>query len=214
MGKVFTTIGEAWLSISDTILQRGDRVKTEAECWYEVRSLLIRIEEPRLPDRFIDSYGSVDDLSWMRRNFREKESVPELQGARSYGSRLRDYGGTKDQISWVVERLRTNQWTRSATITTLEPLTDSGYVPCVSLIDFECREGAANMIVYARSLDFGRKAPGNLVCLTDLLAEVSGRTNCRVGFIEVFIKNAHIYEQDRPYASKNVRAFRELITES
>jgi hypothetical protein len=38
----------------------------------------------------------------------------------------------RDQVKWVVERLRSDPATRSATITTLQPLTDTTYVPCVS----------------------------------------------------------------------------------
>jgi thymidylate synthase len=114
-----------------------------------------------------DSYTPDDPdwLDWMRRNFTESADVAELGGARSYARRLGDYEG-RDQIAWVVRRLRDDPQTRSATITTFQPITDTSYIPCVSLLDFWRVGAALELVVYAHSLDFGKKAYGNLVELS------------------------------------------------
>ena len=39
-----------------------------------------------------------------------------------------------------------------------EPLTDEGYIPCVSLLDFQKTGGKLDMTAYGRALDFGCKA--------------------------------------------------------
>ena len=39
-----------------------------------------------------------------------------------------------------------------------EPLTDEGYIPCVSLLDFQKTGGKLDMTAYCRALDFGCKA--------------------------------------------------------
>ena len=38
-----------------------------------------------------------------------------------------------------------------------EPLTDEGYIPCVSLLDFQKTGGKLDMTAYGRALDFGYK---------------------------------------------------------
>ena len=47
-----------------------------------------------------------------------------LGDADSYATRLFDYGRTgRDQVAWVIDRLRRDPSSRSATITTFQPLT-------------------------------------------------------------------------------------------
>ena len=89
--------------------------------------------------------------------------------------RLFDWARTgRDQIAWVVERLRADPESRSATITTFQPLTDETYVPCISMLDFWLPAGELELVVYAHSLDFGKKAYGNLVELARLQEHVAG----------------------------------------
>jgi thymidylate synthase len=42
-------------------------------------------------------------------------------------------------------------------------LTDTSYIPCVSLLDFFLIDGALHLSCYAHSIDFGAKGYGNLV---------------------------------------------------
>ena len=101
--------------------------------------------------------------------------MPELGDAKSYAVRLFNYDGAgRDQIAWVVDRLRADPGSRSATITTLQPLSDTSYIPCVSMLDFWLPAGALELVVYAHSLDFGKKAYGNLVELARLQEHVAG----------------------------------------
>ena len=114
----------------------------------------------------------------MHENFFSPENVPELGNARSYAARLFDYEGSgRDQLAWVVERLRADPESRSATITTFEPLLDTTYIPCVSMLDFWAPAERLELVVYAHSLDFGKKAYGNLVELARLQA--AGRRRAR-----------------------------------
>jgi thymidylate synthase len=133
----------------------------------------------------------------MHRNFFDHVDVPELGNAKSYAARLFDYAGTgRDQIAWVVDRLRDDPEARSATITTFQPLTDTSYIPCVSMLDFWVREGAVELVVYAHSLDFGKKAYGNLVELAHLAEHVAGELGRPVGPLVVLAKSAHVYEPE------------------
>ena len=112
----------------------------------EVANLSICVAEPDPDDPTIAVLADPDWLAWMHRNF----TAP-------------DYARTgRDQVAWVIDRLRNDPGSRSATITTFEPLIDTTYIPCVSLLDFWLPDGRVELVVYAHSLDFGKKAYGTL----------------------------------------------------
>jgi len=126
-----------------------------------------------------------------------EQGVPELGHADSYAIRLFDYARSgRDQISWVIDRLRADPQTRSATVTTFQPLTDETYVPCVSMLDFWLRGGRLELVVYAHSLDFGKKAYGNLVELARLQEHVAAAIDAPPGRLIVHAKSAHVYEPE------------------
>ncbi len=56
--------------------------------------------------------------------------VKELRHHNSYAARLYAYMYQINLMEWSIQRLQSNPFTKSATITTLEPLTDEGYSLC------------------------------------------------------------------------------------
>ena len=188
------TIGDAWLETARRILETGDDATYDAQATKELALVTITVDEPDPDDALIAERADADWLDWMRRNFVEPDDVPELGNARSYARRLRDYGG-RDQVAWVIERLADPEC-RSATITTFEPHTDTTYIPCISLLDFWRARGALELVVYAHSLDFGKKAYGNLVELARLQHEVARAVGAPVGQLVIHAKSAHIYEPE------------------
>lgn len=190
------TLGSVWLEVCRRILEDGVDATYDGAPMRELPHLTLRISQPNPDDATIAELGDPEWLGWMRRNFEEVDDVAELGGARSYARRLRDYEG-RDQVGWVVERLRSDPATRSATITTLQPLTDTTYVPCVSLLDFWRADNALELVVYAHSLDFGKKAYGNLVELARLQHRVAGELGVQPGRLVLHVKSAHVYESER-----------------
>ncbi len=184
------TLGAAWLEVARRILESGADTSYDGQPTKELALVTLTVAEPDPGDATIAELADPDWLDWMRRNFTELDDVPELGNARSYARRLRDYGG-RDQVAWVIERLRDDPETRSATITTFEPHTDTSYIPCVSLLDFWRVPGALELIVYAHSLDFGKKAYGNLVELARLQHEVAAAIGAPVGALVIHAKSAH-----------------------
>jgi thymidylate synthase len=192
-----STLGEGWLAVSRTILESGDDATWGGAPTREVALLTLAVERPDSRDALIAELGDPDWLDWMHRNFFVHEEVPELGRARSYAQRLFDYGAAgRDQIAWVVERLRADPECRDAAITTFEPLVDTTYIPCVSMLDFWLRDGAVELVVYAHSLDFGKKAYGNLVELAHLQERIADELGPSVGRLVVHVKTAHIYEPE------------------
>ena len=53
------------------------------------------------------------------------------------------------------------------------PLSDVTYIPCISLLDFWIPQNTLDLVVYAHSLDFGKKAYSNLLELASLQSLVA-----------------------------------------
>jgi thymidylate synthase len=172
------TIGEAWLAVARLILENGRPEHYDGLPILEVENATLVVSRPDADDALIARFGDQARLAWMRANFVDHQRVEALGGARSYASRFFDYAQTgRDQIAWVIDRLRTDPTSRSATITTFEPLIDTTYIPCVSLLDFWLRRGpggnqAVELVVYAHSIDFGAKGYGNLTELAIIQRQV------------------------------------------
>jgi thymidylate synthase len=191
------TLGEGWLRVSRAILEQGELSSYDSQATREVALLSLAVARPESADPVIAELGDADWLDWMHRNFWSTDVVAELGAAQSYATRLFDYGQTgRDQIAWVVERLRRDPESRSAAITTFQPLTDTSYIPCVSLLDFWIERAELELVVYAHSLDFGKKAYGNLIELTHLAEHVAKELDVPVGPLVVHAKSAHIYEPE------------------
>jgi thymidylate synthase len=104
----------------------------------------------------------------------------------------------------VLETLRRDAHVSYATITTLEPLTDVSYIPCVSLLDFWLRSGSLELVVYAHSIDFGKKGFGNLVQLAELQRDVASELNVPVGPLVMIVKSATIYQTELSLMSEMI----------
>ncbi len=118
----------------------------------------------------------------MHENFFTPVDVPELGGARSYASRLFDYAGSgKDQLAWVGRApprgpgvaLGDDHDVRAAAGHDLHPVRQHARLLGAG--------GALELVVYAHSLDFGKKAYGNLVELARLQALVADELDLPAG---------------------------------
>ena len=195
-----TTIGEAWLAVALSILEHGRPSHYDGLPIVEIAQATLDVAAPDPDDPLIARLADPERLEWMRRNFVDPERVAALGDARSYASRLHDYHETgRDQLDWVVERLLLDPSTRSATITTFEPLLDTSYIPCVSMLDFWIPDRSLELVVYAHSIDFGAKGYANLVQLAELQQQVAARLGRTVGRLTFVVKSAHVYDTDQPF---------------
>jgi thymidylate synthase len=191
------TLGEAWMAIAAAILADGVAGSWDGLPIVEVFRATLDVHSPRVDDPIIAQHGDPERLAWMHANFTDHSRVAELGDSDSYATRLYDYAHAgRDQIRWVIDRLTANPWTRDATITTFQPLTDTSYVPCVSLLDFWLVKGKLQLAVYAHSIDFGTKGYANLVELAALQTRVASELGAGVGMLTMTVKSAHIYETE------------------
>ena len=194
------TIGEAWLDIARYILGEGRVSSYDGLPILEVSHATLEVAHPDADDPIIAEHANPERLAWMLANFTDPEPVDELGGARSYASRLFDYAETgRDQVAWVIERLRSDPTTRSATITTFEPHLDTSYIPCVSMLDFWMPDEKLDLVVYAHSIDFGSKGYGNLVQLAAIQQRVAAAVQAPIGTLTFIVKSAHVYETEFEY---------------
>lgn len=194
------TIGEAWLAVAEEILRDGKPSFYDGMPILELDRVTLTVLEPSSSDAIVEELGDPERLAWMHANFTDHSLVTELGDARSYASRLFAYGETdRNQIDWLVERLKNDPTSRSATITTFEPLLDTTYIPCVSMLDFWLRDGRLDQVVYAHSIDFGSKGYGNLVELAWLQEHIAGRLGVEIGRLDFLVKSAHVYDTELEY---------------
>jgi thymidylate synthase len=201
------TVGEAWLAIAAAILTDGVVGSWEGLPIVEVFRATLDVSSPRVDDPIIAQHGDPERLAWMHANFTDHSRVAELGDADSYATRLYDYAHAgRDQIRWVVDRLAANPWTRDATVTTFQPLIDTGYIPCVSLLDFWLVNGNLQLAVYAHAIDFGTKGYANLVELAALQTRVASELGVGVGTLAMTVKSAHIYQTELGHMRRIIAA--------
>jgi hypothetical protein len=117
-------IGEAWLAAGGAILAAGVESRYDSLPVRELSLVTLVVAHPDPEDAIIARHADPGRLAWMKANFTDRATVAALGDADSYATRLFDYGRTgRDQVAWVIDRLRRDPSSRSATITTFQPLT-------------------------------------------------------------------------------------------
>jgi thymidylate synthase len=194
------TIGAAWLAVAGQILAGGVASRYDGLPVRELSHVTLRVRRPHPDDEIIARFAEPERLAWMHANFADRTRVEALGGADSYATRLFDYERSgRDQVAWVIGRLREDPASRSATITTFQPHTDHTYIPCVSLLDFWLPGGAVELVCYAHSIDFGAKGYGNLVELAWLQQHVASALGRPPGRLLMIVKSAHVYQTEFGY---------------
>lgn len=202
------TIGQAWIAIARLIMESGDSSTYDGLAMCEVLMTTIVVDAPQATHAIVERHAVPKRLAWMRANFHDLARVRELGDADSYATRLHNYGDTGlDQLAWVSERLRRDPLSRSATITTFRPLSDTSYIPCVSLLDFYRADGSLRLVVYAHSIDFGAKGYANLMELAAIQHEVAKELELPVGSLTMIVKSAHVYDSDAAFMTSVLEVY-------
>jgi thymidylate synthase len=197
------TIGDAWFAVAGRIVASGVPSRYDEQPILEISLVTLAVARPDPDDEIIARHAEPERLAWMHANFTDHSRVAALGDADSYATRLFDYEHSgRDQVTWTIDRLRADPASRSATITTLQPHSDTTYIPCVSTLDFWLPGGAVELVVYAHSIDFGAKGYGNLVELASLQRHVADALGLPVGRLLMIVKSAHVYETDLAYIKR------------
>jgi thymidylate synthase len=194
------TIGGAWLAVAGRIAADGVPSRYDGRPVREISLVTLAVARPDPDDEIIARHAEPERLAWMQANFTDHSRVAALGDADSYATRLFDYEHSgRDQVTWAIDRLRADPASRSATITTFQPHTDTAYIPCISMLDFWLPGGAVELVVYAHSIDFGAKGYANLVELASLQWHVADALGRPAGRLLLIVKSAHVYETELAY---------------
>ncbi|MFW9995502.1 MAG: thymidylate synthase [Candidatus Odinarchaeota archaeon] len=185
-------IANAWEKTKDLVLKKGKKIIDGDNVLIEVLDVFIVINNPERSD---DENPVINPAmkQWMLSNFTDIKTVPELKNAKSYGWRL--YSSNGNKIDWVINKLKNNPWSKSATVALILP-EDEDYIPCVSLLDFKVREGVLLLSATCRSLDVGKKALYNFYALADIVHGVSEALKILDVKLKILIHSAHVYQKD------------------
>jgi thymidylate synthase len=116
-----------------------------------------------------------------------------------YGPRMRNWGGTTDQLAVVVAELRNNPESRRAVISLFDPasdLTPTKDVPCTDWLQFTLRDGVLSLAVTVRSNDLFWGFSGINTFEWSVLQEmVATWLDAAVGPVTYFIGSLHVYER-------------------
>ena len=158
------TIGEAWFAVAGRIVEDGVASRYGDLPIREISLVTLAVARPDPDDEIIAAYAEPERLAWMHANFTDHSRVTALGDADSYATRLFDYEHSgRDQVRWVIDRLRTDPTSRSATITTFQPHTDTDVHPVrqhARLLAARRHRGAGRVRAQHRLRRQGLRQPG------------------------------------------------------
>lgn len=158
------------------------------------------MKNPSIEDEILIEHGNKDEREWMKRLWLETKPIPAMgrfpDFEISYGKRLFDVAG-KNHIDWVINKLRSNPETKSATISTLYPGEQrKTNISCVTTLDFKVRDKKLFTTIFVRSQDAYKKLQWDTLFISKLSEMVAEKVGITLGPLNSFVVSEHIYETD------------------
>lgn len=200
-----SSIGAVWVEYLAEVLSSGVEVFDARENVLEAAPVVFAIDSFDDPDGVIERHCDKYIIEIYTKKMFSLEIIKDLNS--TYGDRFfRNLG--VDQISWVVERLRDNQWAKSAFISLVVPNDPGPRIPCLSAVQFAIRDDVLKMYCTFRSQNVFN-AYGNFFGVRALQADVAGRLGLSLGPISFFVNFPHIYLSNIEAAAAIVQSVRE-----
>ena len=134
------------------------------------------------------------------------QAEPAAGVSYTYGTRLRAFAGTVDQVAAIVADLRATGASRRAVAALWNPAQDAGSAspPCLNLVQARLRDGQLHLTAYFRSHDVYRAWATNAYGLRTLQGEIAGALAVPAGELAILSHSAHIYAHDWAHAEELV----------
>lgn len=187
------TPGILWQNAARKVYDEGSEVMDGQEHLKELLNVMLICSKPMGNDAILDKLADKKMIEFMLGNFMKTE--PVLDWGYSYGVRLFNYNGV-NQIEKIINKLKNNKESKSATIDLMDPLKDGKHVPCICTLDFKIRDNKVQCSAFFRSQDAGKKIYADIISLGALTNMVAKGTNLEAGILHIFIASLHIYEKD------------------
>lgn len=199
-----SSIGEAWLMAAKFVITNGSEVQDGAETIIETIPLMIEIVEPVIDDAVIQKFGNKEHIEFLTRNFEELSEIEDW--GFSYAQRLYRYNNA-NQIEQIVERLRDNPLSKSATISLLIKEADVKHTPCLTTLDFKIRNETLIVTASFRSQDIGKKMYGDALALLKIALSIIPNFSAQGIVLILSISSAHIYQTDLKHIQSIIRSY-------
>ena len=190
------SIGEVWLKYLNTVLAYGSPADDDKGPIIVTSPVLIILPSKlnSANDPILDKFAKKEIISLYTKKMFCKEIVPEL--GMTYGDKLFSKDG-KNQISWIVKKLKTNVNSKSATVSLLdsEEHDIDKKIPCLTTVDFKIVKNSLNLYAFFRSQN-ALNAYGNFYGLKALQDNVGKQLNVSSGQIHIWVTSPHVYVED------------------
>ncbi|HLH54145.1 MAG TPA: thymidylate synthase [Verrucomicrobiae bacterium] len=143
-------------------------------------------------DPILERFGDRAMIEEMKKVFFSNE--PNALG-HSYARLIQGPGGRND-LQDVIALLRCEPQTKRALVNFLSQ--PGKKVPCISAVQFLVREGALQLMYFARGQDVFRKFYADGLCLLSMAQAVASALGMPTGTARGFIGSAHVYHKDMP----------------
>ena len=141
-------------------------------------------------DTILERFGDRAMIAEMQKVFFSNE--PNSLG-HSYAKLICGPGGRHD-LQDVISMLQKEPATKKALVSFLAQ--PGGKVPCISAVQFLVRNGAVQVMYFARGQDVFRKFYADGLCLIRMAETVAQALGLPTGAAQGFIGSAHIYHHD------------------
>ena len=195
-----TDPADAYMKAIEHIISNGAQRNDSKWKELEVLDLVVEIKEPLEIDKdFFDNYSRTLDTK-IYKDVIDKTLHSSKKG--SYWQRLINWRGNWNQLQAITKRMRKYKHSRTLTAVLIDPEKDyqdfAFKTPCLTLIDFKCRDSKVNALAVFRGHDFGRKAYANYVALGELLKLICKKTGSKFthGKLTVFSLSAFIRQNE------------------
>jgi hypothetical protein len=195
-------LGEAWFRLVELTVQTGAPLSAEGLELLGVQTVFPATGEP---DELIARFGDRQLVAEMQKVF-FAEGANAL--GHSYAGLMRGPDGRND-LSDVIALLRAEPSSKRAVVTLCGA--GGGKVPCVNVIQFLVREGAVQVIYFARGQDAFKKFYADGLCLAKLAQRVAAGLGIGAATLTGFIGSSHIYHSDRPAIDRFLAAGRQFL---
>jgi len=187
------TPGFLWKRAAKEVYTNGSDIKDGDKNLKELLNVYITCKQPTKNDDIITSHADKKMIDWMLDNFLKQN--PVLDWGYSYGKRFFNHHGI-DQVENIINKLKKNPDSKSATINLMDVEEDQKHVPCICTIDFKIRRGKLNATAFFRSQDAGKKLYADIISIGKIMEMIGQKVGVSVGDLSILIASLHIYEED------------------
>ena len=199
------SIGKAWVEAMEMVIANGVYIKDGNVSLKELLNLTITITQPDadfLNDTILQKFATPDMITTMRENF--FTDSPFKNWGYSYAQRIENYDGI-NQYESIVQKLKENPETKSATIVLNKPKDDALHIPCINILDFKLRNNTLILNAFFRSQDIAKKLFADAVCLSEIAQKTSEALGVKNKELNIYVMSAHIYEPDKNDAERIIK---------